>query len=219
MKKLLSALLLLLLIVVLTACGGYDEPEFRYTRLTSWDYGDFYSFALTSVEEYGQGLLLRGVVTRAFLTPAEVQTARAEGTFEINGETFTHRNRVSGLWHSESLLNEYTGTEIFLSPIDFGEDGSPDFRYHMSLHMRSPILKKTGLNYEVKVDGSTTVTSWHNWRESGATDDGGWQSTFFMESFETDISIFADDFGSGGALSFVFEDGRCTHVYFSRNSN
>jgi|GEM_PF-5108453 len=220
MKKAFYALLVLFL---LAACGGYDEPEYRYTRITSWDYDVAYSLLLTNVEEFNDTMLLRGVLARPFLTAKEVAAIRTGEPIEINGETFVYLRSLSFLHFMHS---ERTGEEISLTPMGFGVDYSPlDSLYAMMHRDRLvTVFKRTDLYREVEVDGSTTVITSYQRSESGATDDGGWEATHFFEQLESGIDIFSslnhyrtpDGFGFSGALNFVFEGGRCTHVYFSR---
>ena len=221
MKKILSiALISLILVGVLAACGG-RETEPPYTRLTQWDYHPSYSFILTSVEAQGDNLLLRGVIARDTLTPEEVDAARAEGSIEINGETFAHTNiDIEGFMPRDRLYNARTGEEIFLVPAFFGEFEGDDMRYRMSEpDGQSLVRKRTGMYREVEVDKTTPVEIWRPVVELRE-----WGYLELFAPMETSAHVFSSDAGYDlpdgfpfdGAFLLTFENGRCIHVRWNR---
>ena len=191
-RKLLLILTLLLLIGVLASCGRpysagpviLEHPPLteptetpseaapRYTRITQWDYHHTYSLLLTSVEEQGDSLLLRGVLANWTLASEEVEAIRVNGAAEINGETFTHTICDDPRYAvTDRLYNAHTGMEISLVPMEFGPNGyygGGDIRYILSIPapeetwavtMRetTELDRRTELYLEIEVDKATRV--------------------------------------------------------------
>ena len=227
MKKILSILLVLLpLVGALVACGGREPGPLAlegdvqsYIRLNQWDYHPSYQFLLTSVEEQGDNLLLRGVLARDVLTPEEVEAARAKGTIEINGETFIHTAvDIEGFMPTDRLYNVDTGTELFLVIAFFGEFEGDDIRYRMTKNhqqVHHHFFKITEMYREVEIDKNTPVEIWRRvdeQRESG--------TNVFFEPMETTAHVFydytenylPDGFPFGGSFLFIFENGKCTFL-------
>jgi len=215
-KKLLILLMLLLLVGVLAACG-----DSRYNRLTQWDYHPSYSFILTSVEEQGDHLLLKGYIARNALTPNEVEVARIEGTIEINGKTFAHTNvDTSDFMSNDRLYNASTGTEIFLIPAFFGEFEGDDLRYRMYEPSGQGIVyKTTGMHRKVEVYKNTPVEIW---RFVAEPREWGYLELFapmevsahvFLNYTEYDLP---DGFPFYGSFLLSFEDGKCVHMRWNR---
>jgi len=221
MKKILSIVLIVLFLAgVLAACGGREPeppPAQNYTRLTTWNYHPSYNFLLTSVEEQDDNLLLRGVIARNTLTPEEVEVARAEGTIEINGETFIHTDiNIEGYMPNDRLYNEYTGAEIFLVPAFFGEFEGDDLRYRMYEPDGHGIVhKRTGMYHEVEVDKNTPVEIWRP-----VVEQMEWGYLEMFAPMEVSAHVFIDytgydipdNFPFGGTFHLVFENGNCIHM-------
>ena len=240
MKKILLIILILLLIGVLAACNrrrteppdleGTQSVEIteitsgnaaqRYARLTQWNYHPSYSFLLTSIEEQGDNLLLRGVLARDVLTPAEVETARSEGTIEINGETFIHTNvDIEGFMPRDRLYNARTGAEIYLVTAFFGEHEGDDPMYRMikndeQLHFHH-FFKITGMYREVEVDKTTPIEIYRQVIEPRE-----WGYLELFAPIETHAHVFSnyneyylpDGFPFDGSFIFIFENENCVFV-------
>jgi|GEM_PF-5147621 len=162
MKKIRTILCLLLLTGMLAACGNDSESESHYNQLTSWDFHPSYRFLLSSVEEQGSHALLRGAIVTDTLTPDEVAAARAAGSIEINGDTFTHTAvNPEGFMPNDRLRNARTGEELYLVVAFFGDFEGDDPRYRITTGDWSRpfhhFFKNTGMYYEVEVPHSTPI--------------------------------------------------------------
>jgi len=220
MKKILSIIItLMLLIGGLTACNnGGTEPSF--TRLTQWDYHPGYHFLLTSVEEQGDSLLLRGVIARDVLTPEEVETARAEGSIEINGEIFTHSDvDTAGFTPTDRLYSESSSTEIFLVTAFFGEFEGDDIMYRMMKNDEQThfhhFFKITGMYREIEVDKTTPIEIYRK-----VTEPREWGYLEMFAPIETSVHVFSnrteydlpEGFPFEGSFFLIFEDGNCVFL-------
>jgi len=223
-KTLLIFLVVLFLVVVLAACGSTEtgQPTTQnYTGLTEWNYHPSYNFLLTSVEEQGDSVLLRGVIARNTLTPEEVEAARTEGTIEINGKTFIHTDiNIEGFMPNDRLYNEYTGIEIFLVPAFFGEFEGDDLRYRMyEPDGQSIVHKRTGMYHEVEVDKNTPVEIWRP-----VVEQMEWGHLEMFAPMEASTYVFTDyarydipdGFPFDGAFILTFENGNCIHIRWNR---
>lgn len=225
MKKNLSILLILVFLAgVLAACGRVEPeppPAQNYTRLTEWNYHPSYNFLLTSVEEQGDSVLLRGVIARNTLTPEEVEVTRIEGTIEINGETFVHTDvNIEGFMPNDRLYNEHTGIEIFLVPAFFGEFEGDDLRYRMyEPDGQGVVNKKTGMYHEVEVDKNTPIEIWRP-----VVEQMEWGYLEMFAPMEASAHVFTDytryDISDGfpfdGAFILTFENGKCIYLRWNR---
>ena len=230
MKKILLIISILpLLVIGLAACnGGEAEPSAlesvaqSYTRLTQWDYHPSYNFFLTNIEGQDDSLLLRGFLARDVLTPEEVEIARAEGTIEINGETFIHNNvDIEGFMPTDRLYNASTETEIFLIIAFFGEFEGDDIMYRMVENDgQTRFFKRTGMYREVEVEKATPVEIWRpvvELREWG-----------YLEMFapiETSAHVFSNyseyyllyGFPFDGSFFLIFDNGNCVLLRWNSN--
>jgi len=218
LKKILFIILSLLLLAGgLAACNRLENTAQSYTRLTQWHYHPSYNFLLTSIAEQGDSLLLRGIMARNVLTPEEVEVVRAEGTIEINGETFMHTAvNMEGFMSNDRLYNAHTGAEIFLVPAFFGDFEGDDLRYRMYKPDGQGIVhKSTGMYREVEVDKTTPVEIWRPVVEAME-----WGYLELFAPMEVSAHVFSDyteydipdGFPFDGSFFLTFENEKCVHM-------
>jgi len=141
--------------------GAAEESARSYTRLTQaeWETAGPYSLFLTSVQEQGDRLLLRGVFVRDWLAPEEVAEARDGREIEINGEAFVFAENFEDSMVVGDLRNVRTGSmDIALVPMPFAEGGR-DIRYILTTESGYAIAwKLTELYREVEIGKDTIVS-------------------------------------------------------------
>jgi hypothetical protein len=210
---------LFLLLLVLVACGNGGEAEVsRYEQLTAWDFHSSYQFLLTDVDEQGESLVLRGSVARDVLTPEEVAAARAEGSIEINGETFVHtRVDIEGNMITGQLYSPQSGQELGLMMAFFGDFEGDDPRYRMvtSVGTFHHFFKHTGIYREFEINTAAPMEIYRpvvEQMEWGPLEMfAPLHTTAIAIANPTDPEI-PEHFPFGGSFLPFFENGVCTFL-------